>query len=147
MARRFHLFPFRTEKLSFATPMVLRTSGRVGSRRFREAPRQKCSGAFFVPVRERETAGGPVRYGVPVFPRFLHGTLRKCGLPRGGRKLQRRFSEYVLSWRSQMRSVCRADTIFRLQADIFPYTAAIGRLERNLRLSFLFLIKIVCMEI
>ena len=54
MARRFHLFPFRTEKLSFATPMVLRTSGRVGSRRFREVPRQKCSGAFFVPVRERQ---------------------------------------------------------------------------------------------
>ena len=24
MARRFHLFPFRTEKLSFVTPMVLR---------------------------------------------------------------------------------------------------------------------------
>ena len=34
IARRFHLFPFRTEKLSFVTPMVLRTSGRVGSRRF-----------------------------------------------------------------------------------------------------------------
>ena len=24
IARRFHLFPFRTEKLSFVTPMVLR---------------------------------------------------------------------------------------------------------------------------
>ena len=30
----FHLFPFRTEKLSPVTPMVLRNSGRVGSRRF-----------------------------------------------------------------------------------------------------------------
>ena len=30
----FHLFPFRTEKLSLVTPMVLRHSGRVGSRRF-----------------------------------------------------------------------------------------------------------------
>ena len=30
----FHLFPFRTEKLSPATPMVLRNSGRVGSCRF-----------------------------------------------------------------------------------------------------------------
>ena len=29
-----HLFPFRTEKLSPITPMVLRNSGRVGSRRF-----------------------------------------------------------------------------------------------------------------
>ena len=34
IARRFHLFPFRTEKLSSVTPMVLRNSGRVGSRRF-----------------------------------------------------------------------------------------------------------------
>ena len=34
----FHLFPFRTEKLSPVTPMVLRNSGRVGSRRFKEAP-------------------------------------------------------------------------------------------------------------
>ena len=34
IAPGFHLFPFRTEKLSPATPMVLRNSGRVGSRRF-----------------------------------------------------------------------------------------------------------------
>ena len=34
IAPRFHLFPFRTEKLSPVTPMVLRNSGRVGSRRF-----------------------------------------------------------------------------------------------------------------
>lgn len=34
MAQGFHLFPFRTEKLSLVTPMVLRHSGRVGSRRF-----------------------------------------------------------------------------------------------------------------
>ena len=27
IARRFHLFPFRTEKLSFVTPMVLRIVG------------------------------------------------------------------------------------------------------------------------
>ena len=31
---RFHLFPFRTEKLSSPAPMVLHTRGRVGSRRF-----------------------------------------------------------------------------------------------------------------
>ena len=36
IARGFHLFPFRTEKLSLVTPMVLRNSGRVGSRRFKE---------------------------------------------------------------------------------------------------------------
>ena len=34
IARGFHLFPFRTEKLRLVTPMVLRNSGRVGSRRF-----------------------------------------------------------------------------------------------------------------
>ena len=34
IALRFHLFPFRTEKLSSVTPMVLHNSGRVGSRRF-----------------------------------------------------------------------------------------------------------------
>ena len=38
----FHLFPFRTEKLSPVTPMVLRNSGRVGSRRFLE--RSPCIG-------------------------------------------------------------------------------------------------------
>jgi hypothetical protein len=30
----FHLFPFRTEKLSPITPMVLQLCGRVGRRRF-----------------------------------------------------------------------------------------------------------------
>ena len=35
IARGIHLFPFRTEKLSLVTPMVLRNSGRVGSRRLR----------------------------------------------------------------------------------------------------------------
>ena len=32
IAPGFHLFPFRTEKLSPVTPMVLHTRGRVGSR-------------------------------------------------------------------------------------------------------------------
>jgi hypothetical protein len=34
IAAGFHLFPFRTEKLSLLTPMVLHTRGRVGSRHF-----------------------------------------------------------------------------------------------------------------
>ena len=38
IASGFHLFPFRTEKLSLVTPMVLRHSGRVGSCRFRGKP-------------------------------------------------------------------------------------------------------------
>ena len=50
MAAGFHLFPFRTEKLSPLSPMVLHTSGRVGSRHFlREF--DLCVGLpFFVPV-------------------------------------------------------------------------------------------------
>ena len=42
----FHLFPFRTEKLSPPAPMVLHTRGRVGSRRFyQEALREQSRGA------------------------------------------------------------------------------------------------------
>ena len=53
IARGFHLFPFRTEKLSPVTPMVLRNSGRVGSRRFQKKPpcliriRRLCSFYIF----------------------------------------------------------------------------------------------------
>ena len=48
----FHLFPFRTEKLSPVTPMVLRNSGRVGRRRFFSgSPPQRCccGGLCFCP--------------------------------------------------------------------------------------------------
>ena len=49
IARGIHLFPFRTEKLSLVTPMVLRNSGRVGSRRFRKRAGSTAVGsAFFV---------------------------------------------------------------------------------------------------
>ena len=48
IAQGFHLFPFRTEKLSLVTPMVLRHSGRVGSRRFDWSLRTwRSSGGFF----------------------------------------------------------------------------------------------------
>ena len=60
MARRFHLFPFRTEKLSFATPMVLRTSGRVGSRRFTESLEIAISRGFF--CARRGTGNGRAWY-------------------------------------------------------------------------------------
>ena len=53
IARRFHLFPFRTEKLSFVTPMVLRKSGRVGSRRLIKAPRSVRLRGFFYVYTER----------------------------------------------------------------------------------------------
>ena len=38
IAPGFHLFPFRTEKLSPVAPMVLHTRGRVGSRLFSGKP-------------------------------------------------------------------------------------------------------------
>ena len=37
IATGFHLFPFRTEKLSPTAPMVLHTRGRVGRRHFMKA--------------------------------------------------------------------------------------------------------------
>ena len=52
MARGIHLFPFRTEKLSLVTPMVLRNSGRVGSRRFRtKGISRKIWFPFFVSIQ------------------------------------------------------------------------------------------------
>ena len=38
LASGFHLFPFRTEKLSPITSMILRNSGKVDSRRFIKLP-------------------------------------------------------------------------------------------------------------
>ena len=52
IAQGFHLFPFRTEKLSLVTPMVLRHSGRVGSRRLIETSGlEEVPEAFFVYAR------------------------------------------------------------------------------------------------
>ena len=48
IAQGFHLFPFRTEKLSLVTPMVLRNSGRVGSRRFSRSPFGEFRRGFFL---------------------------------------------------------------------------------------------------
>ena len=56
MALGIHLFPFRTEKLSPITPMVLRNSGRVGSRRIgsaRSTRRRKTTGSLFLWPKER----------------------------------------------------------------------------------------------
>ena len=44
----FHLFPFRTEKLSPPAPMVLHTRGRVGSRRFLKKPFESNPGGLFL---------------------------------------------------------------------------------------------------
>ena len=44
IALGIHLFPFRTEKLSPTTPMVLRKSGRVGSRRLKQAKAERGKG-------------------------------------------------------------------------------------------------------
>ena len=53
----FHLFPFRTEKLSPPAPMVLHTRGRVGSRRFLAKPSREISEAFFVASSQHSTEG------------------------------------------------------------------------------------------
>ena len=67
IARGIHLFPFRTEKLSPVTPMVLRNSGRVGSRRFgetkRRKPVQRNAGSAFGVLRGLEG-------GAPICPRW-----------------------------------------------------------------------------
>ena len=60
----FHLFPFRTEKLSPSAPMVLHTRGRVGSRRFsrRRDPvrNSRVSLLLFILFGARMLAGGLV---------------------------------------------------------------------------------------
>ncbi len=62
---RFHLFPFRTEKLSSLTPMVLRFSrGRVGSRLFKPDP--KGSGFLFAYCRAKN--GGQPECCPPLTP-------------------------------------------------------------------------------
>ena len=48
IATGFHLFPFRTEKLSPPAPMVLHTRGRVGYRHFQESlSSDKNTGSLF----------------------------------------------------------------------------------------------------
>ena len=54
MAARSHLFPYRTEKLSSLSPMVL-NFGRVGSRRFQESISLRLT-PFFVRVRAQKPA-------------------------------------------------------------------------------------------
>ena len=72
IARRFHLFPFRTEKLSFVTPMVLLICGRVGSRRFKRGPRGRDTSGIFAFIRCGIYAGN-------IFPekRFVCPEIRK----------------------------------------------------------------------
>ena len=65
IARGIHLFPFRTEKLSLVTPMVLRNSGRVGRRRF---PSEV--------LRNNPVAGDFVFYARRENPYLFHAALR-----------------------------------------------------------------------
>ena len=53
----FHLFPFRTEKLSPSAPMVLHTRGRVGSRRFlrRKSPLEFPEDSFLIEYSAEST--------------------------------------------------------------------------------------------
>src|SRR5690554_4842121 len=57
-AQGSHLFPFRTEKLSPAAPMVLRKSGRVGRRRSLEKDiRRNMDVLFLCAIVSRKTRG------------------------------------------------------------------------------------------
>ena len=76
---RFHLFPFRTEKLSSLTPMVLRFArGRVGSRLFKV--RQRCCRTFFLfslllflfPFLYPHFGSFPLPFGSGAVPGCLH---------------------------------------------------------------------------
>ena len=72
---RFHLFPFRTEKLSSLTPMVLRFSrGRVGSRLFKRRPNESSIFSFlFAQVSAAPYLNGDlaVRYVLSKSPFFI----------------------------------------------------------------------------
>ena len=75
MAERFHLFPFRTQKLSFLTPKVLCGTplGRIGHRRFSVALLSvlKIEGNFF--ILYIKTAGVSMR------PRFFVDSIQLDG--------------------------------------------------------------------
>ena len=75
MAERFHLFPFRTQKLSFLTPKVLCGTplGRIGHRRFSVAllSLKQIEGNFF--ILYIKTADVPMR------PRFFVDNIQRDG--------------------------------------------------------------------
>ena len=80
IAQGFHLFPFRTEKLSLVTPMVLRHSGRVGSCRFwLKPPDLKKFRRLFLYPRVNlhpRVAGSAVSPGLPGWLRRFPGPAR-----------------------------------------------------------------------
>ena len=85
MAARSHLFPFRTEKLSSLSPMVL-NFGRVGSRRFQESISLRLAPFLFLNHRVTESPRVeppiPLRLSVEMNRRCLTGSVWKT--PRAG---------------------------------------------------------------
>ena len=78
---RFHLFPFRTEKLSSLTPMVLHLScGRVGSRLFKVRSQGLTFFLLFQCV-EGWGSAAPLR---PPPPPLRRGVLREAVVPDDG---------------------------------------------------------------
>ena len=74
IARGIHLFPFRTEKLSLVTPMVLRNSGRVGSRRLekgesrkREESVERLAPFFVIYTSRRRDLACRISYRLTIF--------------------------------------------------------------------------------
>ena len=76
MAERFHLFPFRTQKLSFLTPKVLCGTplGRIGHRRFSVAllSLKQIEGNFFILYIKKNA-------DVSMRPRFFVDSIQRGG--------------------------------------------------------------------
>ena len=63
----FHLFPFRTEKLSTVAPMVLHTRGRVGRRHFtRGLVLKRTEPLIFLYMRAQKKAEREVKPAAPL---------------------------------------------------------------------------------
>ena len=87
----FHLFPFRTEKLSPPAPMVLHTRGRVGSRLFLErSPSREIPEGFFVCVgTQSPQLAQPSHSSQPIQPQPPPDLPRGGGEPRRGDGINR----------------------------------------------------------
>ena len=95
----FHLFPFRTEKLSTVAPMVLHTRGRVGRRHFPRALSSiRIRSSFFVRFRNH------LLYVLEVKkPSCIDGTALHYPLALESRLFFEICSVYVLSYSSAIR--------------------------------------------
>ena len=107
---RFHLFPFRTEKLSSLTPMVLHLScGRVGSRLFKV----RSQGLTFFVVSVRGGGAAPLLFARLLLPPPCVGA---CSV-----KLSCRMTAVMRAGLPEELPDCRAGSVGRR---LFPYRLA-----------------------